>query len=137
MAPTTSLTRTAREYLRVSADKSGRLRSPEEQHDDNTQHAGREALTLGEPYRETGAVSASRYTDKIREAFATLLAGLDSGRFAADVLILWEPSRGSSRAPACSVNVPFLSNRGRGGGGSRRGWCGRAGLPGRAGSRHP
>ena len=41
------------------------------------------------------------------------------------------------RAPACSVNVPFLSNRGRGGGGSRRGWCGRAGLPGRAGSRHP
>ena len=41
------------------------------------------------------------------------------------------------RAPACSVNVPFLPNRGRGGGGFRRGWCGRVGLRGRAGSRRP
>ena len=39
------------------------------------------------------------------------------------------------RAPACSVNVRFCPNRGRGGGGLRRGWCGRAGLRGRAGSR--
>ena len=39
------------------------------------------------------------------------------------------------RAPACSVNVRVCLNRGPGGGGFRRGWCGRAGLRGRAGSR--
>jgi hypothetical protein len=31
------------------------------------------------------------------------------------------------------VNVPFLSNQGREGGGSRPGWCGHAGLQERAG----
>ena len=40
-----------------------------------------------------------------------------------------------SRAPACSVNVRICPNRGRGGGGFRRGWCGRGGLRGCAGSR--
>jgi SAM-dependent methyltransferase len=43
--------------------------------------------------------------------------------------------RHACRAPACSANVPFLSNPGRGGGGFRRGWCGRVGLRGCAGSR--
>ena len=41
------------------------------------------------------------------------------------------------RAPACSVIVRWCPNRGRGGGGLRRGWCGRGGLQGRAGSRRP
>ena len=41
----------------------------------------------------------------------------------------------ASRAPACSVNVRTCPNRGREGGEFRRGWCGRAGLRGRAGSR--
>jgi cytochrome bd-type quinol oxidase subunit 1 len=40
-----------------------------------------------------------------------------------------------SRAPACSVNVRICPNRGRGGGGLRREWCGHAGLRGCAGSR--
>jgi hypothetical protein len=40
----------------------------------------------------------------------------------------------SPRAPACSVNVRFCPSRGRGGRGLRRGWCGRAGLRGRAGN---
>jgi len=40
-----------------------------------------------------------------------------------------------TRAPACSVNVRICPNRSREGGGSRRGWCGRVGLQGRAGSR--
>ena len=39
------------------------------------------------------------------------------------------------RAPACSANVPFLPNPGRGYGGFQRGWCDRAGLLGCAGSR--
>lgn len=97
MASTTTLTRTAREYLRVSQDRSGRLRSPEEQHDENSEHADAEGLTLGTPYRETGAVSASKYGRKTREAFADLLADLEGRTFGAQVLILWESSRGSRK----------------------------------------
>jgi putative transposase len=40
-----------------------------------------------------------------------------------------------ARAPACSVIVRLCPSRGRGGGGLPQGWCGRAGLRGRAGSR--
>ena len=40
----------------------------------------------------------------------------------------------TARAPACSVIVRWCPNRGRGGGGLRRGWCGRGGLQERAGS---
>ena len=41
------------------------------------------------------------------------------------------------RTPACSVNVPFLSNLGRADGGLQRGWCDRVGLQGCAGSGRP
>lgn len=97
MAPTTSLTRSAREYLRVSQDRSGQLRSPAEQHEDNQRAAETESFTLGEAYRETGAVSASRYSTKTREAFGDLLGDLDAGTFGADILVLWESSRGSRK----------------------------------------
>ena len=85
----------AREYLRVSQDKAGKLESPEEQHDENAEHAARNGWLLGDPYAEAEAVSASRYAAKERDEFARLLADLRSGRFAAGVLILWESSRGS------------------------------------------
>jgi hypothetical protein len=53
----------------------------------------------------------------------------------------WFTTNGASgltpRAPACFVNVHVCPNRGRGGGGLRRGWCGLAGLRGRGGSRRP
>ncbi len=53
-------TTTAREYRRVSNDASGRLRSPAQQHDDNEKAAQAHGWTLGDPYIEDGAVSASR-----------------------------------------------------------------------------
>lgn len=87
----------AREYLRVSADASGRMESPEQQHETNARHAAQNGWTLGEPYAETCAVSASRYSTKARAAFDRLTADLAAGRFGADVLILWESSRGSRR----------------------------------------
>jgi DNA invertase Pin-like site-specific DNA recombinase len=89
--------RKAREYLRVSYDRSGRERSQDEQHDENAAAAAAHGLTLGRPYRENGSRSASRYGTKVRDAFAELLADLRKGRFGADVLILWESSRGSRK----------------------------------------
>lgn len=88
---------TAREYLRVSADKSGRGASVSQQHDENQAAAQAEEWRLLSPYREPEAVSASRYSRKAREAFGALLDDIETGRFEADVLILWESSRGSRR----------------------------------------
>ena len=48
------------------------------------------------PYRDNGA-SASRYAKKAREGFAELMADLQDGGFDADVLGIWESSRGSRR----------------------------------------
>lgn len=87
----------AREYLRVSQDRSGRLQSPAEQHADNERAAGSNGWMLGDPYAEIGAVSASRYSVKARAAFDDLRADLDAGTFGARVLILWESSRGSRK----------------------------------------
>lgn len=85
----------AREYLRVSQDKSGRLRSPAEQHADNEELGHDLGFRLtGEAYAE-GAVSASRYGGKVRGQFQALLADLRAGTFGADVLVLWESSRAS------------------------------------------
>lgn len=86
---------TAREYLRVSQDRSGKLQSPAEQHRDNERAATDNGWRLGEPYAERQAVSASRYSSKARAAFDRLTADLAAGAFGARILILWESSRGS------------------------------------------
>lgn len=89
-------TRNAREYLRVSLDRSGHGRSLDEQHTDNERAAAEHGWTLGSAYRDE-SVSASRYSQKARDGFAALVADLGSGRFGADVLVIWESSRGSRR----------------------------------------
>jgi DNA invertase Pin-like site-specific DNA recombinase len=86
-----------REYLRVSYDRSGRERSQDEQQQDNAHACGERGIGLREPYREAGSASASRYARRSRDDFDRLLADLSSGRFDADVLVLWESSRGSRR----------------------------------------
>lgn len=85
----------AREYLRVSYDKSGRVRSNEEQHDDNLPHVERHHWRLGVPYEDVG--SASKYQRKRRLDFERLIADLTAGTFDARVMILWEGSRGSRK----------------------------------------
>ncbi|MET7817217.1 recombinase family protein [Micromonospora zamorensis] len=95
MPPTTTDADTAREYLRVSRDKSGRERSPEEQHRDHQGIAAERGWTLGDPYKDIG--SASRYAAKAREDFDRLVDDLTADRFDAQVLFLWEGSRGSRR----------------------------------------
>lgn len=101
---------TAREYQRVSFDASGRERSPEEQHQDNARHAERRGWTLGKPYRDIG--SASRYARKVREDYARLVDDLETGRFGASVLILWESSRGSRKLSEWVRLIELCEERG-------------------------
>lgn len=83
-----------REYLRVSRDRSGVGSSPDQQHDENEAELARRGWALHpSPYRDEG--SASRYARREREGFRQLRDDLVNGRFEADVLVLWESSRGS------------------------------------------
>lgn len=87
-----------REYLRVSRDRRRTERSPDQQHADNLRAIIRRGwLPHPEPpYRDTDR-SASRYAQHDREDFKRLIADLESDRFDAEVLALWESSRGSRR----------------------------------------
>jgi DNA invertase Pin-like site-specific DNA recombinase len=100
----------AREYLRVSKDKSGRERSIVEQHADNEADAADHGWTLGQPYSDVG--SASRYATKPRGNYDTLVSDLRADRFGADVLILWESSRGSRRASEWLALIELCAERG-------------------------
>jgi site-specific DNA recombinase len=84
----------AREYLRVSLDKTGKNESPARQHDENAAAVTGLGLILGGPYAEPHAVSASRWSEKARAEFERLVFDLDGGRFGAEVLVIWESSRG-------------------------------------------
>lgn len=95
MTITATETLTGREYLRVSADKSDHERSNEDQHEDNADTAADFNITLGKPYRDVG--SASRFAIKERDDFARLMRDLETGEFGADVLQMWEGSRGSRK----------------------------------------
>ncbi|MGH3575872.1 MAG: recombinase family protein, partial [Pseudonocardiaceae bacterium] len=86
----------ARDCLRVSLDRSGRARSLEEQRADHAQVATEHGWLLGESYRDE-SVSASRYSRKTRDDFARLVADLENDQFGAQVLMIWESSRGSRR----------------------------------------
>lgn len=103
-------TLTGREYLRVSL-QDGTSESTDEQHDDNTSAAAREGITLGVPYVDDG-VSASDYGTKVREGFGRLMDDLRTGAFGADVLILWESSRGSRQVGEWVDLIELLAARG-------------------------
>ncbi|MGH3995860.1 MAG: hypothetical protein ACRDTJ_00165 [Pseudonocardiaceae bacterium] len=75
----------ARDYLRVSLDRSGRARSLEEQYADHQQVASEHGWTLGESYRDE-SVSASRYSRKTRDGFDRLIVDLENNQFNAQVL---------------------------------------------------
>ncbi|WP_046470671.1 recombinase family protein [Allosalinactinospora lopnorensis] len=101
-----------REYLRVSHDTSGRLRSPDEQHDDNGRAAASFGITLGEPYVESTAVGASRYSKGSRDEFDRLIADLEHDRFGAHFLVLWESSRGSRKTSEWCRLLELCEERG-------------------------
>ncbi len=72
-------------------------RSPNEQHDDMVRAASRKGWTVHpKAYRDPDR-SASRYARKEREGFADLMDDLQAGRFDADLLAIWESSRGTRK----------------------------------------
>jgi site-specific DNA recombinase len=78
---------------RVSKDKSGRVRSVTEQHDDN-----RSAITANgwlEAASYEDAVSASRFAREGRPDWSRLVADVTAGLL--DVVVMWESSRGSRK----------------------------------------
>lgn len=101
---------TVREYLRVSLDRSGRERSNDEQHQDHERMAEQHGWTLGEPYRDVG--SASKYGNGKRDGYAKLVGDLEAGRFGADVLLIWESSRGSRKVSEWARMVELCEARG-------------------------
>jgi DNA invertase Pin-like site-specific DNA recombinase len=100
----------AREYLRVSLDTSGRERSNTEQHDDNVVAAKEHGWRLGEPYSDVG--SASRHARKRRDGFDVLIADLEADPFGAELLVLWESSRGSRKVGEWVQLVDLCEKRG-------------------------
>lgn len=103
---------TGREYLRVSVDRSGRARSVEEQHHDNLRAAEPHGVSInGSSYSDV-SLSASRYATRVRGDFARLLADLEAGRFGAEVLVLWESSRGSRRVGEWATLLDLLEDAG-------------------------
>lgn len=92
-----SPSQTVREYLRVSQDRSGAGRSPNQQHEQMLAGAKQHGWSVHpRPYQDADR-SASRYTKRMREGFTELLDDLEGGTFEADILGLWESSRGSRR----------------------------------------
>lgn len=89
---------TVREYLRVSKDPRGTGKSPDQQHHENVRSFEQQgwALHPSAPYRDTDR-SASRYAKRHREDFGRLISDLEENAFDADVLAIWESSRGSRR----------------------------------------
>ncbi|MDQ3765194.1 MAG: recombinase family protein [Actinomycetota bacterium] len=81
----------------MSLDRSGRARSLEEQHADHVRVAGEQGWVLDERAYRDESVSASRYSRKAREGFDALIEDLTHDRLGAQVLMIWESSRGSRR----------------------------------------
>lgn len=100
----------AADYLRVSRDKSGVLRSPAEQHDENGELCVRKRWTLRRSYVDEG--SASIYQRRRRPDFDQLIADLRADEFNAHVLIIWEVSRGTRRAGEMETLLGLCQQRG-------------------------
>lgn len=102
-----------REYLRVSKDAQKTGKSPDQQHDENVKAFERQGFVLHpvEAYRDTDR-SASRYTTKKRESFKRLIDDLEKNQFDADVLAIWESSRGSRRTSEWNDLIDLCEKRG-------------------------
>lgn len=98
------------EYLRVSRDASGRAKSNDQQHVENTADREAQGWAAGRTYADVG--SASKYATKAREGFDQLLADLRGGQKfkPGDVLHMWESSRGSRKQAVWATLLDLLAD---------------------------
>ena len=82
-------------YNRVSDDRKGRSKSPQEQNEENLAACRDQGWAVRATYTEPDSASASRFATKIREEWERFLRDLDAGKIA--VLVVWETSRSSRR----------------------------------------
>jgi DNA invertase Pin-like site-specific DNA recombinase len=82
-------------YNRVSDDRKGRSKSPQEQNEENLAACHDEGWTVRATYTEPESASASRFTAKVREEWERLSADLKAGKFG--VVVVWETSRSARR----------------------------------------
>jgi DNA invertase Pin-like site-specific DNA recombinase len=103
----------AREYLRVSRDRSGRDKSVDEQHADHVAWSARRGIRLHDkPYADKA--SASKYGRKVRGDYVKLIADLKADQFDADILLIWESSRGSRKVSEWATLIELCEERGVG-----------------------
>ncbi|MCG3757400.1 recombinase family protein, partial [Amycolatopsis sp. Poz14] len=97
--------------MRVSKDRNGRERSPEDQHADHVRSADRMGLNLvGPSYHDIG--SASEYARKKRDDFERLMTDLREDTFNAQILMMWENSRGSRQEGEWIALIDLAKSRG-------------------------
>ena len=82
-------------YNRVSDDRNGRSKSPEEQDEENRAACADEGWAVRAAYTEPESASASRFATKARDEWERLSADLKAGKFG--VVVVWETSRSSRR----------------------------------------
>lgn len=104
-----------REYLRVSKSTgdTDRSASTDQQHEENLraiENAGWKLHPKG-PYTDVDR-SASRYSKSQRDGFKQLIADLEADTFDADILAIWESSRGSRRVGEWVLLIDLCHERG-------------------------
>lgn len=106
----------AREYRRLSDRKGGT--SLEDQGEDNAAARDEHGWGLGGPPYIDDGISASRYARKRRNDFEQLIADLRSGptgrtsAFGADIIQLWESSRGSRKVGEWANFIDLCEEKG-------------------------
>lgn len=102
--------RFAWDLVRVSKDKSGREKSPDDQHADNLDTAGQFDWELRYTYRDIG--SASKFARKVRADFERLMRDMQAGKLDDTVGQLWEVSRGSRQMSEWVAMIDLAAERG-------------------------
>lgn len=100
----------AREYLRVSRDRAKEGKSPAQQHDENARAVAAHGWSLHPvPYTDVDK-GASRHSRAKRDGYAQLIADIKSSRFEAEILVIWESSRGSRRVSEWAALIDLCAD---------------------------
>ena len=107
-----SISEVAREYLRVSKDRGKDGKSPAQQSEANARAVAAHGWEMHpEPYKDVDK-GASRHSRVTRGGYAQLIADIESARFEADILVIWESSRGSRRVSEWARLIDLCADAG-------------------------